>query len=168
MKVLLRKTSREDLNAIYNLHLECFKPIDVWYKSYLANFMNSGYVIENIENIENSELIILGVLLYGNITACDENETIILYGNGKNFINKPMRGITMLCVNKNYQCKGLATKLIDKYHNDNPNQTLCLHTRESNINAISLYEKKGYKICGKIKDKYYFPIENSLYMLFSG
>jgi len=163
MKVLIRKTTKEDLTAIYDLHIKCFTTMDTWYKSYLANFMDSGYVIENI----NTNSMILGVLLYGDITACDENETLIMENNME-YNNKPTRGITMLCVDKKYQGKGLAKKLIDKYHHDNPHKTLCLHTRESNINAITLYKKKGYTIFGRIKDKYFCPTEDSIYMLFRG
>jgi len=59
----------------------------------------------------------------------------------------------------------LAKKLIEKHWQDNPNKILCLNTRRSNINAYSLYKKMGYEHIALIKNKYFLPTEDSIFMI---
>jgi ribosomal protein S18 acetylase RimI-like enzyme len=74
-------------------------------------------------------------------------------------------GITMICINPRYRGKGLAKKLIIKHFDDNKNMTLCLNTRRSNINAYQLYKKMGYEQIAFIKNKYFLPSEDSVFMI---
>jgi ribosomal protein S18 acetylase RimI-like enzyme len=163
MRVIIRKSTNIDYTNIYNLHKKCFSVPDQWYLSVIRDCSDNGYVIET----EKTKII--GVLLYGNIVPCCVNDVFIgmndfgkEYCSNKNHL-KEMNGITMLCIDPKYRNKGLAKKIIEQYHLDNKNKELCLNTRKSN-NAYNLYIKMGYNHIGTIKDKYFLPTEDSLFM----
>ena len=42
---------------------------------------------------------------------------------------------------------------------------LCLNTRQSNSNACELYKSMGYIQIAIIKNKYFLPSEDSIYMI---
>ena len=71
--------------------------------------------------------------------------------------------ILNFCVDKNYQHNGIGTKLISyvlSYLNTKGAKSSILEVRESNKNAISLYEKIGYKQIS-IRKNYYSNGENA-------
>jgi ribosomal protein S18 acetylase RimI-like enzyme len=78
---------------------------------------------------------------------------------------KEYYGIVMICIHPNYRGKGLGKKLIEKHFDDNKNNLVCLNTRRSNINAYLLYKKMGYEQIGFIKNKYFLPSEDSVFMI---
>jgi ribosomal protein S18 acetylase RimI-like enzyme len=163
MKIVIRNSTFNDNEKIYNLHIKCFQQSDRWYRPVICDTCKNGYVVEIAETGK-----VIGVLLYGKITPCI-NDDIFNYTNiqGWEFMNnndhlKEHDGIIMLCVDPKYQKKGLATKLINQYHCDSKTD-LCLNTRKSN-NAYNLYIKLGYNHIGTIKDKYFLPIEDSYFM----
>ncbi len=174
MKVKFRRSNVKDIDNIYLLNQICFDVNDQWYKSIIGNYINDGIVIE----YNNS---IIGVLLQGSIRPCNkplfENDK---YDKVDKFIpncisgeifmknklhEEELYGIVMICVHPNFRGKGLAKKLIQKHFNDNENVLLCLHTRESNTNAIKLYLSMGYKHIANIQNKYYLPDEDSVFMI---
>ena len=53
----------------------------------------------------------------------------------------------------------------DKHFKDNSNKTICLNTRRSNINAYRLYQSMGYNHIAFIKNKYFLPTEDSIFMI---
>lgn len=174
MKVVLRQSNVNDLEAIYSLQTKCFIKSEHWYRNAIQNYLSNGYVLEII--LQDNKNKIVGVLLHGEIIACNEG----LFNNsgdvfvpmndyGKYFMannlqKKPMEGITMVCIHPKFRNKGLAQKLINKYHDDNQDKELCLNTRASNP-AFNLYIKMGYIHVGTIKDKYFLPTEDSLFMI---
>lgn len=83
----------------------------------------------------------------------------------KNFQYKQMFGIMMICIDSKFRGNGLAKKLIDKHFKDNSNKTICLNTRRSNINAYRLYQSMGYNHIAFIKNKYFLPTEDSIFMI---
>jgi ribosomal protein S18 acetylase RimI-like enzyme len=165
MKLLLRNTDNSDLIKIFNLQVKCFETSDRWYKSIISQYLDNSIVIETLNKT------IIAVLLQGNIIPCDKNDIIIPssnYGNG--FIENNLQftelfGIVMICVHPRYRRKGLSEKLIKKHFELNKDKLLCLNTRNSNINAINLYNKMGYLEIGTIKDKYFLPNEDSKFMI---
>lgn len=178
MKILLRRTTFDDLDSIYDLHLECFNINDCWYKSTIQQYLNNGLVIEIKETKQ-----IIGVLLQGNITPCnkklpfdnnnsDYKEDIFDYINdeGQKFYNEKKHydniyGIVMICIHPKYRKKGLAKKLINIHFDDNKDEIICLNTRKSNIGAYYLYKDMGYTQIAFIKNKYFLPNEDSIFMI---
>lgn len=83
----------------------------------------------------------------------------------KNIHYKELQGIVMICIDPNLRGKGLAKKLIEKHWMNNPNKVLCLNTRKSNVNAFMLYKSMGYEHIAFIKNKYFLPNEDSIFMI---
>jgi ribosomal protein S18 acetylase RimI-like enzyme len=178
MKIKFRRTVHEDLLQVYELHCKCFTENDQWYKSAIRNYLDNGIVIEK-------EGSLIGVLLQGGITPCNQNlslEENPFSGGYKADIFEPvnetgkiiietnlhyteMKGIVMICVDPKYRGKGLAKKLIEKHFQDNKNQIVCLNTRRSNIGAFMLYKSMGYEHVALIKNKYFQPTEDSIFMI---
>ena len=186
MKVKIRRSSQDDLEDVFALHAKCFAPTDQWYRYAIKNYLDKGIVIVNKENNN-----LIGVMLQGPITPCNpkfnpEESTFMSDdkkdNNYKEDIFEPtddigkmllenktcyaeMYGIVMICVDPDFRGKGLAQKLIEKHFIDNPDRIICLNTRRSNINAYSLYKKMGYYQVAFIKNKYFLPDEDSIFMI---
>ena len=161
----IRESNSEDIDNIYNLQIECFSKSDLWYRAIIQQYLDTGFVIEN----NNNKLI--GVLLHGDINACDRGEEFIpLNDEGKDFLNNNLQnekfnGIVMICIHPEYQNQGLATILVKKYFDMNKQSKYCLFTRKSNYKAIKLYNKMGYSQIGFIPNKYFFPNEDALFFM---
>lgn len=177
MKIKLRRSTQSDLENIYHLHTLSFNnTADHWYRSNIQHYLDNGILVE----IKETNTLI-GILLQGKITPCnkqinipDENdieyshEDIFEPTNEKGQKFNPYAeydGIVMICVHPDYRGKGLAQKLIDKHFDDNQNSIVCLNTRKSNFNAYQLYKKMGYEHIALIKNKYFFPSEDSIFMI---
>lgn len=167
----MRYTNISDLDNIYNLQINCFNVSDQWYKYIISQYLNDGIIIELCENKK-----IIGVLLQGDINIFENenfnNNFIPITDKGHKFIKnmdhiKTNYGIVMICIDPLYRRKGLASKLIIKHQQNNSKKILCLNTRKSNIQAIELYKKLRYEHIGDIKNKYFFPIEDSNFMIFN-
>ena len=177
MKVKIRRSCNDDLEDVYNLHARCFSQTDLWYRNAIANYLERGVVIE--DKINNT---LIGVMLQGIITPCNRSFELEessskftdvfepVHTIGELFVKndaqyKDIYGIVMICVDPNFRGKGLAKKLIEKHFQDNPSRVLCLNTRRSNIGAYSLYKKMGYTHIAFIKNKYFQPNEDSIFMI---
>lgn len=179
MKVRIRRSNQSDLENIYLLHTKCFSQADQWYKSAIRHYLDSGIVVE----LKESEKII-GVLLQGDITPCnhkftDDEDNNSLYKEDifdpvnetgqmlqKNNIHyKELFGIVMICIDPDFRGKGLAKKIIEKHFQDNKNKVVCLNTRKSNIGAFMLYKSMGYDHVAYIRNKYFLPTEDSVFMI---
>lgn len=182
MKIKFRRGKNSDLDNIYELHTRCFSPNDHWYKSAIGNFLDNSIVIEiNQETITNP---IIGVLLQGLITPCNKKFNL-LNGDSSGYkedVFEPVNetgkylqendlhyneyhGILMICVDPNYRGKGLAKRLIEKHFKDSTGRMICLNTRKSNIHAYLLYKHMGYEHVAYIKNKYFQPNEDSIFMM---
>lgn len=188
MKCIIRRSCQDDLENIYELHKQCFAQTDQWYKTHISHFLDSGILIE----INNT---IIGVLLQGAITPCNQKSSDTLHeslhetlheplhkqgyqedkfepinSNGQIYLEekicyKELYGIVMICIDPKYRGKKLAQRLITKHFQDNSNKTVCLNTRRSNINAYRLYQKMGYEHIAFVKNKYFQPTEDSIFMI---
>lgn len=187
MKLIIRRGCNEDLDGVYNLHTKCFPQSDCWYKSAIKPHLENGIIIE----VANDKII--GVLLQDYITPCNKkiklddqessdykedifvnkiSDNININTIATDFIknNKqytPIYGIIMICIDPLYRRHGLAKKLIQKHFIDNENKhtLLCLNARQSNINAQELYKSMGYIQIAIIKNKYFLPSEDSVFMI---
>ena len=75
--------------------------------------------------------------------------------------------ITNVAVKEKHRGQGIATALMRKLEEVMINENgdfITLEVRESNFNAISLYEKLGYKKVGTRKNFYSNPAENAILM----
>lgn len=181
MKIKFRRGNQNDLDKVYDLHKICFDSTDCWYKSAIRPYLEKGIIIELSETKE-----IIGVLLQGYLTPCnkkfeiedkintstDYKEDIFepVNKNGEIFKEKNIQynqiyGIMMICINSHYRGKGLAKKLIQKHFDDNKNKVVCLNTRCSNTGAYKLYNLMGYDHIAYIKNKYFLPTEDSIFMI---
>ena len=174
MKVIARRTKQSDLENIYELHRKCFTQNDQWYKSAISNYLDNGILIEIVETKK-----IIGILLQGTIIPCNQQilnadyEPDIFYPiteTGKNMMNNNIHlsevyGIVMICVDPNFRSKGIGKKLIQKHFQDNKNKKVYLNTRKSNVNAYFLYKSMGYEHIAYIKNKYFLPNEDAIFMI---
>lgn len=183
MKLKIRRGTQSDLDQVYELHTRCFSQTDCWYKASIRPYLDKSIVLELAETKE-----IIGVLLQGYLTPCNKKfdidetanpnltnnykEDIFepVNTNGKLFMEKNIQykqiyGIMMICVDPKYRGKGLAKKLIKKHFVDNANKVVCLNTRRSNISAYKLYQTMGYDHIAYIKNKYFLPSEDSIFMI---
>ena len=183
MKLKIRRGNQDDLDQIYELHMRCFSSTDCWYKSSIRPYLERAIVLELSDTKQ-----IIGVLLQGYIIPCnkkfdiDENqnsqepdkykEDIFepVNKNGELFMEKNIQykqiyGIMMVCVDPKFRGKGLAKKLMQKHFADNINKVVCLNTRRSNISAYKLYETMGYDHIAYIKNKYFLPSEDAIFMI---
>jgi ribosomal protein S18 acetylase RimI-like enzyme len=80
MNIIIRNSTLNDLDEIYNLHIKCFSYGDHLYKSILYQYVNKGFVIEIIHNTQKE---IIGVLLEGFIKPYNSTQynTNINYDN---------------------------------------------------------------------------------------
>jgi ribosomal protein S18 acetylase RimI-like enzyme len=167
MKIRIRRSNKEDVDGIYDCHLKCFEQGDHWYKSTIKQFVDNSFVVEEVDTKN-----IVGVLLQGPIIPCEQSEIenfIPCTTEGELFVENNLHlktnyGITMICVIPECRSKGIATKLIELHIKENSNKNLCLNSRQSN-KSIKLYEKLGYKHIVTVKNKYYFPTEDSFFMI---
>lgn len=183
MKIKFRRGNQNDLDKVYDLHTTCFSSTDCWYKSAIRPYLEKGIIIEVAKTNE-----IIGVLLQGYLTPCNKKfevedgacEKLIntykedvfqpVNKNGEIFKEKNIHynqiyGIMMICISPEYRGKGLAKKIIQKHFDDNKNKVVCLHTRSSNTNAYKLYQLMGYDHIAYIKNKYFLPTEDSIFMI---
>lgn len=75
--------------------------------------------------------------------------------------------ITNVAVHPQYRRRGIASLLITELHNiciDKCISYINLEVRESNNNAVSLYEKHGFETVGLRKNYYKNPTENAILM----
>lgn len=171
VSIKIRKGTPDDLDKMFECHNNCFEQSDRWYKRMMQQSLDDSYVVEKVE--ASGEKNIIGVMLQNNITPCDPSELenfIPLNDKGEKFKENKLHcetlyGITMLCIDPKYRGKGLAQKLIGIHFKSNEHKKiLCLNTRKSN-SAYHLYLKMGYQHIANIKEKYFFPTDDSYFMI---
>ena len=74
--------------------------------------------------------------------------------------------ITNIAVHPEYRKKGIASEILEELIKSAEGcEQIFLEVRESNVAAISLYEKHGFKNCGVRKNFYHSPTENGIIMI---
>lgn len=167
-KIKIRRGENDDLEGIYECHKKCFEQSDLWYKSIIQQSLKNSYIVEKLD----SEKTIIGILLQGDVIACDPSEIdsyVEKNKSGEIFKNnnlhiEPINGVTMICIDPEFRNKGLASRLLKIHFEENENKIVGLLTRKSNP-AYNLYLKMGYEHIADIKDKYFFPIEDAYLLI---
>ena len=160
----IRQTTLVDIEEICKLQSSCFESGDTWSRYTYLKYIDNSLVIE----IDNK---IVSVLIQGHITPSGYGKIFEPVNEiGQKFLddrkNKQSTfGIALIFTDDNFRKRGLAEMLINKHFELNKNKTLCLNTRISNINSISLYKKVGYNHIANIKNYYNYPSEDSVFMI---
>ena len=93
-----------------------------------------------------------------------ENNEIIGYGGIWQVQDEGQ--ITNIAVHPDTRKKGIASAILEKLIGEaKSSERIVLEVRESNIAAICLYEKFGFKNCGIRKNFYHSPAENGIVMI---
>ena len=160
----IRHTTLVDIEEICELQSSCFESGDTWSRYTYLKYIDNSLVIE----IDNK---IVSALIQGHITPSGYGKIFEPVNElGQKFLddrkNKQSTfGIALIFTDDNFRKRGLAEMLINKHFELNKNKTLCLNTRISNINSISLYKKVGYNHIANIKNYYNYPSEDSVFMI---
>lgn len=138
-ETVVSRADESDITAIAELEKECFSA--PWSEKTLTEAMNNGTVFFVAKNGGKT------VGYVGISCILDEGY------------------ITNVAVTENMRKKGIGTALLNRVFShcrDNGLSFVSLEVRESNKNAISLYEKTGFKPEGKRKNFYDNPKEDAL------
>lgn len=137
---IIRKMTEKDICEIAELEKMCFS--EPWSENSLKDELTN----------ETARFYVL----------CDNNE-LLGYIGANNICNEVY--ITNVAVNEKYRGKGYGKKLVNHLIKQSELEKaffITLEVRKSNKNAISLYEKCGFKLIGERKDFYSKPTENAL------
>lgn len=126
---MLRQINTKDIEKIVSLEIDTLSSTLGFetLNELISNPLLGGVVIEEDDNI-------LGYVSYSY-----DGEILEIYN---------------LCVNKEYQRKGLGLKLMNYLFDTLKPKTSILEVNETNHPAISLYTKLGYKLLRKRKGYY--------------
>lgn len=129
------------------------------------------YAVSDIENITFSipwSIETFGRALESVNTVylvAESGDTILGYCGMYQVLNEG--DITNVAVNVEYRRRGVAKELLLQLINiakDRGVENITLEVRESNVPAIKLYEKIGFKEAGIRKNFYEKPVENAIIM----
>lgn len=137
---VIREMQESDIEEIAHLEKECFS--EPWSETSLR---------DELEN-ETARFYVIR-----------DNENLLGYIGSNNICNEVY--ITNVAVNKECRGKGYGKTLVNHLIKQSELEKACfitLEVRESNENAISLYEKCGFKLIGKRKNFYSKPTEDAL------
>jgi ribosomal-protein-alanine N-acetyltransferase len=139
---IIEKVKKEDLPVLAEIEKECI-PNPWSISSFEAEFAAKGAVF--LAARDNSGLIC------GFITASSVLDEV---------------SINNVAVSKKYRRQGIASMLLNALWDEVSSfAAFCtLEVRESNIGAVKLYEKMGYKKVGVRKEFYKNPTENGVIM----
>ncbi len=90
-----------------------------------------------------------------------------IVGYGGVYITYDEAEVTNIAVKSEYRKQGIGRMLVDgvvSQAQERGANTIVLEVRESNLPAISLYEKCGFENIGIRKDFYERPVENAVIM----
>lgn len=127
---MITQATPEDLNRLYDLEKEIFKNDTFALKKESIKYHLQRNIIYKIE---------IGNKLVGYILWLNRKKYFRLYS---------------LAISKAYQNQGLAKQLLDYSFEHLKEKSFSLEVKVSNIGAIKLYEKFGFKI-KKVLQNYY-------------
>jgi len=137
MALRIEDASTRHLDRMYEIETECFDR-EAFTKRQIASLLSHYNSISLIARMDNEIVGFIMGMIY-----VDRN---LLAGH-----------ILTVDVSLPYRQKGIAKKLlqeIEKIFKEKGAATSCLEVKESNIAALSLYKKFGYKKMGRLKNYY--------------
>lgn len=146
MSVVVRELTRNDLKTVFELEQKCFK--EAW------KFSDLEYELE--KNPVNKFLVL------------EKDGNIIGFIDFMITFNSAT--ISQICVSEEYRKHGFGFRLLQEMEALLPKEgediveNITLEVRESNVPAVSLYQKFGYEVVVK-KPHYYPDGEDAVYMV---
>lgn len=140
--MVIRKGTKEDIEAIYNIELESF---------------SVPWSLESITKELENEMAYYVV--------AEEEGQVLGYAGLWNVVGEGQ--ITNIAVRPSGRRKGIGKKLVEgliAYGKEKSLEVLILEVRQSNEAAIKLYSGAGFKEIGKRKNYYTKPTEDALLM----
>jgi ribosomal-protein-alanine N-acetyltransferase len=137
MLAKIEKASIDDLDRLCEIEMKCFET-EAFTKQQIAYLLTDS----------NSVILVLKV-----------KSEIVGFIIGKTYMDKkPATGqILTIDVSPNHRRKGIGQRLlqeIEKTFKDKGVKICYLEARESNIGALSLYQRFGYKKVGRLENYY--------------
>ncbi|KPL04551.1 MAG: hypothetical protein AMJ90_00460 [candidate division Zixibacteria bacterium SM23_73_2] len=140
--LVIKRMALEDLDEVVKIENQSFS--DPWKREFFSEEINNDFASPLVAKLDQN------VVGY----AC----LWIFFGELQ---------IANIAVEKDFRRKGIGTKILERitdYARDKSCLKITLDVRESNQGAIDLYNKFGFKIVGRRKKYYRFPVEDSLIM----
>jgi len=157
--LVLESLKAKQLPAVVELDQLCFSKL--WTLEGYSREMNSP----------NSELLVLSVPNFQNNISTSLDQTQKIIGIGCLWAILEEAHLTILGIHPDYRGQGLGRLLLTALLTKAVQRKLeraTLEVRDSNVSALSLYEKFGFKIAGKRKRYYSNPPEDALILWRSG
>lgn len=138
--ITVRRMEKIEVEKVVDLEKNCF--LEPW---------NAEMILDAVENTD-----------YEFYVCTTENEDIVGYFSMLNglFDTELLR----IAVNERCRGNGYASKMMERLlevSKERGAEKVLLEVRESNNKARSLYEKYGFKVCGK-RPKYYGGVEDAV------
>lgn len=140
--IIIREMTDEDIDIVCGIEKECFSL--PWSRNAFE------------ESLEKA---------YSYFYVAEQNGKVVGYAGMYNIADEA--DVTNVAVNPLYRRKGIADKLVKKViEKTRELNSACvnLEVRQSNSNAIALYEKNGFISLGIRKNFYEKPLENAVIM----
>lgn len=138
-KIIIRKMCENDTETIAEIEKECFS--EPWSHKTIVN------------ELTNPNAVVL-------VAASGQN--VVGYINSHICIDEA--DINNIAVTENYRKRGIGDALISHLLGEIDVNSVYLEVRESNLGAIKLYNKFGFKQVGTRKNFYIKPTENAILM----
>ena len=138
----IRNMTLDDIESVFEIEKSIFSI--PWSKKSFESTISSKDTIYIVATIDEKIVGYLGIYI-----LCDQSD------------------ISNVCVHKYYRrmhiAEAMLSYIFDRAKSNNVKE-ITLEVRESNVAAISLYEKMGFKEIGIRKNYYQKPLENGLLM----
>lgn len=135
--VVVRRAERADLEALYEIELECFRE-EAFPRYYIASFL------------DDPDFITLVITVGGEVVGYVVAKVDV-------FMGKRMGHIYSIAVKQAYRRMGLGSRLlrtVEEALRERGAKVCYLEAREDNIAAINFYHKHGYRVFEVLKDYY--------------
>lgn len=176
MTVSVRRPVQEDIDAVAAIEAECFS--EPWSaQAFMDVLYRDDVVLLVADAAEQTGLSELAGEDAGESAALSEasaetdpvgNSTHLIAGYVCMYMAADEGEITNVAVREDFRKMGVADMLMDeliRVAGAHGMEKIFLEVRESNIPAISLYQKKGFSQCGVRKAFYRNPVEAALLMV---
>ena len=132
----IERATKEDLQYILELQYRAFESE--------ARILNNYKIPPMVQTIDEMiEEYSKGIFL----KALDDSDTII--GASRGYREGDDVYIRKICVEKEFRCRGIGTKLLYKTEKELPNSRYVIFTTNKSVGNVALFETLGYSVFKK-------------------